>query len=155
MDAKLQYPDYRLVVHGHSLGGALATLIAFQMVDVHKLPGSEIELVTFGAPRVGDEAFVKQLEEYVPNQLRVINSTDIVPMLPLQAMGYNHPKWELWLDDKADKLPASISDGKGLQRWPALKYPIWKRYKSGISDHQWYLGADLTVCDGKYVMSRK
>ena len=36
---------------GHSLGGALATLAALHLA----LQGYEVECVTFGCPKVGDE----------------------------------------------------------------------------------------------------
>eukprot|EP00434_Breviolum_minutum_P001166 symbB.v1.2.001020.t3/scaffold52.1/size380577/10 len=38
---------------GHSLGGAIATLLAVRL----KLLGCEVQVVTFGSPRVGDDAF--------------------------------------------------------------------------------------------------
>ena len=45
-----QYPTYKVVVTGHSLGAALATLTA---VDFLKNGISPVSLINFGSPRVG------------------------------------------------------------------------------------------------------
>jgi len=78
-----------VLLTGHSLGGALATLaarwaIAERAFDVRGL-------CTFGAPRVGDAAFVEGLEEggLAQNMLRVVNNADLVPHLPPELF-YRH-----------------------------------------------------------------
>lgn len=48
-----------LVITGHSLGGALSTLAAF---DFNNL-GIKTNLITFGSPRVGNEKFAKELNK--------------------------------------------------------------------------------------------
>jgi len=48
-----QYPSYKLVVTGHSLGGALATITA---TEFRRL-GYTTELYTYGAPRIGNNKF--------------------------------------------------------------------------------------------------
>ncbi|MEZ6038475.1 MAG: lipase family protein [Planctomycetota bacterium] len=64
---------------GHSLGGALATLAA----TLH----APLATYTFGAPMVGDRAFVDAL----PSGLhRVVNGRDLVPQLPPTRGGYVH-----------------------------------------------------------------
>ena len=45
----------KLVVTGHSLGGAMATLFAMDLVVNEGV--SDVSLVTFGSPRVGNAAF--------------------------------------------------------------------------------------------------
>lgn len=71
-----------ILVCGHSLGGALATLCA---VDVQYNVTSRIECYPSGNPAVGNKAFVKSYNKRVPNTIRTFMRTDIVPMLP--------PKW--------------------------------------------------------------
>ncbi|KAK6463381.1 triacylglycerol lipase precursor [Scheffersomyces coipomensis] len=48
------YPDYKLIVVGHSLGGALATLtgLEFQLLGYNPL------VVTYGCPKLGNNYFV-------------------------------------------------------------------------------------------------
>ncbi|MFN9370395.1 MAG: lipase family protein [Planctomycetaceae bacterium] len=67
-------PD--LVLTGHSLGGALATLA------LHDLPGSR--LVTWGAPRVGDRSFVDSLQ--AASIERYVHCCDLVARVPLASL---------------------------------------------------------------------
>lgn len=47
---KAENPDYRTVVTGHSLGGAIATITATEL----RRQGNEVQLFTYGSPRVGN-----------------------------------------------------------------------------------------------------
>ena len=68
-------PDCRLFIAGHSLGGALATLVA-SLRKPHAL-------YTFGSPRVGDTAFGATLAGL--NAFRVVNNRDVVTTVPPPA----------------------------------------------------------------------
>ncbi len=50
---------------GHSLGGALATLAAYDLATELALP--HVHCVTFGAPRVGNSVFVSDYDRHVPD----------------------------------------------------------------------------------------
>ncbi|EYB84297.1 hypothetical protein Y032_0320g2411 [Ancylostoma ceylanicum] len=53
-------------ISGHSLGGALATLAASNLVQLRVLANADkVKLVTFGQPRVGDQAFAKAVDDQV------------------------------------------------------------------------------------------
>lgn len=71
----------RVVITGHSLGGALATLCADALEDA----GFDIEGVyTFGSPRVGNRTFARNYnEDLAPLTYRIVNARDPVPWLPL------------------------------------------------------------------------
>ena len=71
-----QHPAETLYLTGHSLGGAAATLAAARFSDMGVLP-QQLQVVTFGAPAVGDGAFAKR---YAPrmNLSRVVISGDPV-----------------------------------------------------------------------------
>ncbi|CAA7409265.1 unnamed protein product [Spirodela intermedia] len=74
--------EVSLTVTGHSLGGALALLNAHEAA-AGGIPGlSHVSVVSFGAPRVGNAAFVGELEELGVKVLRVVNQQDLVPRLP-------------------------------------------------------------------------
>jgi triacylglycerol lipase len=73
---RLSHPG-RVVVAGHSLGGAMATLAALRLAG--RMDPSRIELYTFGAPQVGDVAFASLLDRTVPTCVRFVNPHDPIP----------------------------------------------------------------------------
>ncbi|MEO6217611.1 MAG: lipase family protein [Sphingomonas sp.] len=81
----------RLLLTGHSLGGALATVLAARLVDGDR----PIELVTFGSPRVGDEALVASLGSLAVR--RYVNCTDAVALLPPPLI-YSHVRGLHYID---------------------------------------------------------
>jgi triacylglycerol lipase len=83
----------KLYVTGHSLGGALATICALDIVttmrrDVSRVPVPEV--YTFGSPTVGDAAFATAVNAAVPNHFRIYDQQDWIPTVP--AHGTN-PDW--------------------------------------------------------------
>lgn len=81
-----QAPDeptgpWTIYITGHSLGGALATLLAR---DVVRLPWAregrvEVVMYNFGSPRVGNRAFAEEYNRTVGTSWRVCNHRDIIP----------------------------------------------------------------------------
>ncbi|MEM6353420.1 MAG: lipase family protein [Cyanobacteria bacterium P01_D01_bin.14] len=69
-----------LLITGHSLGGALASLAAASL-DENGM--QVIGVYTFGQPRVGDWLFSRQLGKKLDGRIfRFINNNDVVPHLP-------------------------------------------------------------------------
>jgi predicted lipase len=111
---------------GHSLGGALAALAAAA------LPASiSRDLVTFGAPRVGNARFCDFVLRSCETCTRVVCDRDIVPLFP---MAFNHVTGScLHVDD----------DGKVTyrERSPSLASQAYHRFKGlfrmdlGVADH--------------------
>lgn len=81
----------RTIATGHSLGGALATLCAADF--------PEAELVTFGAPRVGDAALRGRLLRPVR---RYVHCCDLVPRVPPSR--FSEAEIESLADDLLDNL---------------------------------------------------
>lgn len=73
----------RLLVTGHSLGGAVAVLAAPDVLNMP--PGLEPQLITFGGPRVGLSNFVAMFNVKIESCFRVVNFLDIVPAVPLPS----------------------------------------------------------------------
>ena len=69
--------DSALVLTGHSLGGAAATLLGERLVAMG-LPKEKFTVVTFGAPAVGNQPFAEQYGDAI-NLLRITNTADPVP----------------------------------------------------------------------------
>ena len=80
---ELRQRDLKLFLTGHSLGAALATLLAAQR-GLNGWPFPAIRLTTFGSPRVGNAAFARFVDTVVEHD-RYVNNNDIVTRLPLPA----------------------------------------------------------------------
>jgi Lipase (class 3) len=76
-----------MMICGHSLGGALATLLALDVVT--NTVFKNVASYTYACPRAGDPTFVALYKHMVPNTCRVANRVDIVPKLPLPPL-YGH-----------------------------------------------------------------
>lgn len=76
------------LVTGHSLGGALAVLSAPSLKIL--LPAQTFEMYNFAGPRVGDGTFVDAYNFFVPQSYRVVNLSDVVPMLPPSQVFHWH-----------------------------------------------------------------
>ncbi|KAL2343417.1 hypothetical protein Fmac_004702 [Flemingia macrophylla] len=69
-----------LTITGHSLGGALALLNAYEVAaTIVDLP---VSVISFGAPRVGNIAFKDELQQMGVKLLRVTVKQDWVPKMP-------------------------------------------------------------------------
>ncbi|MCT8138250.1 lipase family protein [Anaerobacillus sp. CMMVII] len=77
-------PYKRLYITGHSLGGALATLHAMDVVENGHFP--KVTMYNYASPRVGNKEFTHRFSTRVPDCIRFINSHDIIPMLPPQKI---------------------------------------------------------------------
>lgn len=65
--------DVQVYITGHSLGGALAILAAFDLSLLSAKQGVAISCYTYGAPRTGNHAFAKKYNLSVPQTWHVIN----------------------------------------------------------------------------------
>ena len=100
---------------GHSLGGALAVLLAATLLE-SRVPVTG--LYTFGAPRVGNIKFASRLNEELTNAAhwRIVNQNDLVPHVPAQ-MFFSHAgnRNRMLLMDNAE-LDESEDTWKGFIR---------------------------------------
>ncbi|MFY9853856.1 MAG: lipase family protein [Terracidiphilus sp.] len=97
-------PNTKLTICGHSLGSALATLLALDVVV--NTPYKQPSLITFASPRVGDPHFANFFNAAVPDCDRIANQKDVVTHLPLPPL-YIHVGDETVLNPKntvADNL---------------------------------------------------
>lgn len=117
--ALTQYPSYKLIVTGHSLGGATATVAAAYL----RKAGHACDLYTYGSPRVGNEQFVQYMmtTSTVPvnngsssHNYRITHYDDPVPRLPPTTWflgSFRHISPEYWLKSE-NALNASVADFK-------------------------------------------
>jgi hypothetical protein len=100
--------DLPIWVTGHSLGGAMATLVAHRLA----VEGFPVRAVyTYGSPRAGNRNF---RDAYRLPNYRFVNDNDLVPHLPMRWC-YRHVG-ELKLLTRDDKLLEQYSDWKDKKR---------------------------------------
>lgn len=83
----LKLNDIPLYITGHSLGAALATVCTQRLEHHLRIREMIAACYTFGSPRVGDQHYDIEFKSPI---YRVVNTTDIVTVIPLLAMGYVH-----------------------------------------------------------------
>lgn len=107
------FPDYELVLVGHSLGGAVAALAALEF----QARGWTPKVTTFGEPRIGNLALNKFIDRRfnlnstdVEDALyrRVTHVNDPVPLLPLEEWGYRMHAGEIYISKPS--LPPHRAD---------------------------------------------
>ncbi len=76
-----------LYITGHSLGAALATVATQRFEHIPRIREMIAACYTFGSPRVGNSHYDMEFKSPI---YRVVNTTDIVTVIPLLAMGYVH-----------------------------------------------------------------
>lgn len=72
----------RIVLCGHSLGGALATVAAMD-ISCHLEPErrSKVHVISYGSPHVGNRGFVNAFNSTIPNSTRFVMIYDPIPKL--------------------------------------------------------------------------
>ncbi|GLJ20818.1 hypothetical protein SUGI_0379550 [Cryptomeria japonica] len=125
--------EVSISICGHSLGGALALLNAFEIaakgVNVHandparKVP---VTVFSFGAPRVGNGAFKDTVEEHGVKVLRVVGKQDVVPKMPGILFNEGMEKYEKVIGHVLESLPWSykhvgVELGLEIKKSPFLK----------------------------------
>lgn len=66
-------PDYKIVITGLSLGGAIARCTCFFLNDRNQFPGAAYELYTFGEFRVGNIPFAEYMNSLNMTSVRVVH----------------------------------------------------------------------------------
>nr|CDX09919.1 lipase [Yarrowia phangngaensis] len=102
-----KYPDYKVAVTGHSLGGATALLLGINL----KVNGYDPLVITYGQPLVGNAGFANWVDKLFFGQenpdttqitadrkfFRVTHKGDIVTQVPFWD-GYTHNSGEVFID---------------------------------------------------------
>lgn len=105
------FPHYKITVAGHSLGGAVATLLGARM-RAELGGGRDIDVYTYGSPRVGNEALARHVSSSSSSSssssagggggggggnYRLTHAADLVARLPPLSRGFRHVSPEYWL----------------------------------------------------------
>ena len=115
-----------IVVTGHSLGGAIATIAVPILKNLFRF--KEIDCITFGAPRVGNKRFGESFRQAVRSALRFVTESDPVAKLP--PKGYYYHVSSPWILYEGCVTHGSDKGSKRtkLSKWPAISGHFLQRY---------------------------
>jgi lipase (class 3) len=120
-------PPRPMVVTGHSLGSALATL--FVMENALKRKFDITTSCTFASPRVGNLEFARAFDQLPIDSWRIVNTLDVVPKLPPHIpllLEYDHV-------DTAYPFTSSDFAKESLVCWHAMEtYLHWLKASSPL-----------------------
>ena len=132
--------DYDFFITGHSLGGALASICALDLVLSGITTPEKIMLYTMGQPRVGDSEYAKAFDKYVPQSYRIVHSDDLVVHIPpewLFGYTYEHTSQEIWYNqDFTNYTECGPNDD------PNCANSVWF-YDWSIDDHLEYFNVHV------------
>jgi len=119
--------DRKVWVCGHSLGAAMATIVAARCTLEESIPNIQVEeLYTYGSPRVGWNKYCKSLPVM---HHRWRNNNDIVTTVPPAFLGYKHHGHSHYIN--------AYGQVRDLSGWQLVKDKlrgIWMGLKQGKID---------------------
>jgi len=116
---------------GHSLGGAMATIMASRCYHDKEL-ADPIEIYTYGSPRVGWSKYVDSLGSM--KHYRWVNNNDIVVCIPFWIMGYRHHGCIQYIDSYG-RYVQYIATNDLKDRWRGFVNGIRNGSVDFFSDH--------------------
>ncbi|KAF8590402.1 alpha/beta-hydrolase [Ramaria rubella] len=115
VNAQLAGPaaGYSLRTAGHSLGGALSSIAAVSLKS--NFPTVPIQMYTYGQPRTGNAAYATLVNGmFGTDAFRSVHTTDGVPTIIPQTLGYRHHAFEYWQNpDPASAATVKMCDASG------------------------------------------
>lgn len=125
----LKLKDLPLYITGHSLGAALATVATQRLEHNPKIREIIAACYTFGSPRVGDSHYDIEFKSPI---YRVVNTTDVVTIIPLLAMGYIHIGDVRFLGSKEGEFQRGVPV---LRRLYLFLLTVFKFFSPVVGDH--------------------
>lgn len=131
---KSKFPKYDVVITGHSLGAALASLTA---LDLLKAKIEPVILMNFGSPRFGNKLLAQYASEQLKSRYRVTHLMDPVPHCPFQ-FDFTHisGEWYEREDGSLLKCAANVFEDEHCANQ-------WYLNLFGVDDHMEYLGVTM------------
>lgn len=106
----------RVILTGHSMGGALAVLASMDIARYCGVASDNIVCYTFGGPRVGNHAFRSEYNATVPNTWQVVNDNDLVPSIPSFGPFFAHVGTRVIIDYAGNMIVHPLFVENSLKR---------------------------------------
>lgn len=141
---KNKYNTNNLMITGHSLGAAIGTLLAYDILTTNKSLGYDIRnLITFGSPRVGNDKFVESFENYALTHYRITHYYDMVPHLPQEFLNYLHVPSEIWYNED-NTISKQCNDSYSYED-KTCSDSCSPTHCTSVDDHLLYLNISLGI----------
>jgi len=115
----------KIVIIGHSLGGALATLcyadFMWHKKNVDDYGDVKIVGLASGCPRVGFKRGFDNFKKYTKGLTRLTFNSDLIPSVPFKFLGYKHVGEHSHFGDK--------------NWWPLLPSVIYHHFRESYLNH--------------------
>jgi hypothetical protein len=134
------FPDYEFVFTGHSLGAALTTLNAFDLISQGIIPKEKVIMYNYGSPRVGNAILAQAIQAAIPVIFRVTHWADLVPHVPP------------CMTDKNGVCKMSKSDNAPPLNWPAYHLTPEVFYDAGNTKHTICKGGEDPTCADQFTL---
>lgn len=108
----------RVVLAGHSLGGAVATLLAVSIREAY--PHLPLTVYTFGSPKVCCRPLAKHHNRIIRESFRFVNDRDLVPRVP--AWGFTHVAGLIHLLGDGQRASAPRRWWAKLMEWCTVRF---------------------------------
>ena len=135
-----KYKTKQLLITGHSLGAAMATLMTYDILTLF----TEYEvkyLVNFGSPRVGNLDFVDSYNSYNITSYRITHHYDMIPHLPEELFDYLHIPNEIWYNEQNNEY--KICDDSNNKEDNTCSNSCAPLHCTSTSDHMNYLNVSM------------
>ncbi|CAJ0577191.1 unnamed protein product, partial [Mesorhabditis spiculigera] len=139
LSLRSKYPSFDIYVTGHSLGGAMSTIAANYLVLTQNVPAASIKHMTFGEPRVGDQAFADDHDARFTYSFRVTNHNDVGPHIPPKFLSFQNHQTEIWYNNDMSTANFTVCSG---QEDPNCSDSVTLLHYS-IPEHRQYYGVNL------------
>ena len=106
-------PNKPCYISGHSLGAALATIVALDIALAVPEIQPQLQAYAYASPRVGNPEFARSYAQILPNSYRITNLADPIPTMPptkLRAEFVQVGEEWAFLTQGGDILPNHIVD---------------------------------------------
>jgi predicted lipase len=146
---KMKFPEYGIIVTGHSYGAAVSQLVAMEIVKELAYP---VAVYTFGQPRIGNSVYAGLVNYIIGEHWRFVHDKDIVPHLPPPfdvvdgGLEYMHSCVEIFEDESG--MLIVCNNTKCEDTHCSSKYRITDLK---VDDHLYYLGHRLSCEDSVHL----
>jgi predicted lipase len=97
--SQINKDNLNVLIIAHSMG-SIGKIAGINIREINR--DINIDCVTFGSPKIGDQAFIELCDSCIDLNINVINDNDIVPILPI-SIAYKHSGIILVLLDNSVK----------------------------------------------------